>query len=91
MPFIQTRIQVGDYEAWKPMFDQDLPRAREAAKGYRVLRSVEDPNEVFIWLEFASLDDAKTSRERLLASGVLDRFEDKSGPTILEEAEVVNR
>ncbi len=30
--FIITRIQVGDYEAWRPMFDQDRPRARALAK-----------------------------------------------------------
>jgi hypothetical protein len=24
--FIITRIHVGDYDAWRPMFDQDLPR-----------------------------------------------------------------
>jgi hypothetical protein len=26
--FIMTRIQVGDYDRWRPMFDQDKPRAR---------------------------------------------------------------
>jgi hypothetical protein len=25
MPFILTRINVGDYDRWKPMFDQDAP------------------------------------------------------------------
>ena len=29
--FIITRIQVGDYDAWRPMFDQDRPQAREKA------------------------------------------------------------
>jgi hypothetical protein len=52
----------------------------------RVLRSVDDPNEVFVYLEFASRDDAEEARQRLLASGVLDRFEDKHGPNVLEEA-----
>ena len=36
--FIITRIQVGDYDAWRPMFDQDQPRARETAKVQRVFR-----------------------------------------------------
>src|SRR5438094_10351273 len=30
--FIITRIHVGDYEAWRPMFDQDRPQARENAR-----------------------------------------------------------
>jgi hypothetical protein len=84
--FIITRIQTGDYDAWRPMFDQDRPQAREKATGQRVLRSVDDPNEVFIYLEFASVDDAEEARSRLLDSGVLDRFEDKHGPNVLQEA-----
>jgi hypothetical protein len=84
---MMTRIQVGNYEDWKPFFDQDAPRAREAALGYRIYRGVEDPNEVFIQVEFASPEDAATARERLLASGVLDRFADRSGPTVVEPAE----
>jgi hypothetical protein len=69
--FIITRIQTGDYDRWRPMFDQDQPRAREKARGQRVLRSVQDPNEVFIYLEYESLEDANEAHERLVASGVL--------------------
>ena len=84
--FVITRIQVGDYDTWRPMFDQDRPRAREKAKAQRVFRAVEDPNQVFILLEFASVDDADEARGRLVESGVLDRFEDKHGPNVVEEA-----
>jgi hypothetical protein len=87
MAYIVTRIQVGDYDRWRPMFDQDMPRAREKATTQRVLRSTDDPNEVVIYLEFASAEDALEARERLVGSGVLDRFEDKTGPLVLEEAE----
>ena len=91
MAFIITRINVGDYDAWKPMFDQDAPGARAASKGWEVLRSVDDPNEVFIQVEFASADDAVAARDRLVSSGVLDRFADRSGPTVVEEAEAFAR
>ncbi len=84
--FIITRIQTGDYDAWRPMFDQDRPTARERATTKRVFRDADDPNQVFIFLEFDSLDDANESRRRLLESGVLDRFEDAHGPTVVEEA-----
>jgi hypothetical protein len=90
MAYILTRINVGDYEQWKPMFDQDLPGARSEAKGHQILRNAEQPNEVFVMVEFGSEDEAKAAREKLLASGVLDRFEDKTLPTILKEAEQVN-
>jgi histidinol-phosphate/aromatic aminotransferase/cobyric acid decarboxylase-like protein len=85
--FIITRIQVGDYETWRPMFDQDRPRAREKAKSQQVFRSVDDPNLVFIHLEFDSEEDAQEAQHRLLESGVLDRFEDKHGPTVVTAAD----
>jgi hypothetical protein len=89
MPFIVTRINVGDYDRWKPMFDKDEPGARSAATGYRILRGVANPNEVFVVVEFASLEDAATGRDKLLASGVLDRFSDKDLPKLVEDAEAV--
>ena len=85
--FIITRIQVGDYDTWRPMFDQDRPQAREKATEQRVFRDADDPNHVFIFLEFASADDAQEARQRLEDSGVLDRFEDKYGPTVVQEVE----
>ena len=83
--FIITRIHVGDYDAWRPMFDQDRPRAREKAKVQRIFRNVDDPNHVFIFLEFESIDDANEARHRLVESGVLDRFQDKHGPDVVQE------
>ena len=85
--FILTRIHVGDYEAWRPLFDQDRPGAREHATVQRVLRDVDDPNHVFIYLEFGSVEDARESKRRLLESGVLDRFQDRHGPNIVQDAD----
>jgi hypothetical protein len=90
MSFMLTRIHVDDYDAWKPMFDTDPPGARKAAKGHRILRSIDDPNDLFVQVEFASPEDAVAARERLLASGVLDRVTVKAGPAIAEEAETVD-
>jgi hypothetical protein len=90
MALMLTRIQVDDYDAWKPMFDSDPPGARKSARGHRLLRSTEEPNEVFVQVEFASTEDANAARERLLASGVLDGVALKAGPTVVEEAEAVD-
>ena len=68
------------------MFDQDRPRAREKAVVQRVLRSRDDGNEVFIYLEYSSLEDADEARDRLVSSGVLDRFDDTHGPNVLVDA-----
>jgi hypothetical protein len=81
--FIITRIQTGDYDRWRPMFDQDQPRAREKAVHQRVLQSADDVNEVFVYLEYANLEDANEARDRLVSSGVLDRFDDTHGPNVL--------
>jgi hypothetical protein len=89
MPLMMTRIHVGDYDAWKPMFDQDTPGARRSARGYRLFRNADDPGEVFIQIEFESAEEARAARERLLGSGVLDRFADTTGPTVVEVAETV--
>jgi histidinol-phosphate/aromatic aminotransferase/cobyric acid decarboxylase-like protein len=70
---------------WRPMFDQDRPRAREKAKVQRVFRRVDDPNYVFVFLEFDSVEDAEEARQRLEESGVLARFEDRHGPNVVEE------
>ncbi len=89
MSFVLTRIHVDDYDAWKTMFDSDPPGARREAKRHRILRGVEDPNELFIEVEFASPDEASAARRRLLDSGVLERVTLKSGPVLIEEAETV--
>ncbi|HMJ95956.1 MAG TPA: hypothetical protein VK486_08895 [Thermoleophilaceae bacterium] len=90
MSFILTRINVGDYDRWKPMFDQDTPGARADAKGHRVFQNADEPGEVFILVEFGSADDARSGRDKLLASGVLDRFDDKTEPKVLDETEQVS-
>ena len=70
--FIITRIQTGDYDRWRPMFDQDRSRVREKVVVQRVLRSRDDGNEVFIYLEYSSLEDADEARDRLVSFCVLD-------------------
>jgi hypothetical protein len=89
MAFIQTRINVGDYDTWKPMFDFDAPAARRDALGYRIFRGINDPNEVFIHIEFATVEHAEAACARLVDSGVLDRFDDKYGPVVVVEAEAI--
>ena len=89
MSFMLMRADVGDYDAWKPNFDADPAGRKQAAKRHRLMRSVENPNEVFIQVEFDSVDTAKAFREKLLASGVLDGIDVKSGPTVTEVAEEV--
>ena len=91
MAFMMTRGDVGNYDAWKAMFDQDPPRARTDASGWRIFRNVDKPGEIYIQVEFPSVEQAHAARERLVASGVLERFPDRHGPVVVEEAETVSR
>jgi hypothetical protein len=76
-----------DWEEWKPVFDSDPAGRKQVATGHSIARSVDNSNDIFLRTEYASVEDAKAVRERLLASGVLDRFTVKTGPTIVEVAE----
>jgi hypothetical protein len=76
-----------DWDEWKPVFDSDPVGRRAVAKGHSIFRSIDDPNDIFLRTEYDSVEDAKVLRERLLASGVLDRFKVKTPPTIVEVAE----
>lgn len=90
MVFFLTRLNVGDYDRWKPQFDEDGPGARKGGRGHRLFRSVDDPGIVYILVEFATREDAEEGRARLLASGVLNRFADRTDPVIVEESETVS-
>jgi hypothetical protein len=92
MPTMLTRIKISDFEEWKAMFDSDPPNAREHATGWRVLRCVEDPNEVIVQVEFPSAELALDARRRLVDSGVLERVREVvTPPTLTEEADAVAR
>lgn len=90
MAIMLLHFEVDDYETWKPGFDRDpAGRAESGATSHKIARSVDNPNEVFIRVEFPSTDQAKAFRERLLASGAIERggMRLKSGPTVAESAE----
>jgi hypothetical protein len=89
MALMMTRVRVANFDDWKTRFDTDPVGAREKATGYRILRGVEDPNEVFVQVEFPSNEAALEARRRLLESRVLDRQLEATGPTLVEEADAV--
>jgi len=77
-----------DYDEWKAVFDADpVGRAEGGVKSHSIARGVDNPNDIFVTLEFASADDAKSFRDRLLASGALDRVNVKTPPTVVEAME----
>ena len=91
MAFAVLHFETHDYDAWKSIFDADPAGRRPTAKGHIISRGADDPSEVFVRVEFASVDDARSFRERLLASGALDNplVTVKIGPTVIEAVENV--
>jgi hypothetical protein len=80
-------FEVDDYDTWKAMFDEDpVGRRAAGATGHVVSRGVDNPNEGFVRVEFPSAEQAKAFRERLIASGALERggMRLKAGPTVAE-------
>ena len=92
MAVVLLNFETDDYDAWKPMFDQDPAGRRESgATSHMISRAADNPNDVFIRVEFPSVDQAKAFRQRLVDSGVLDRggMRVKVGPVVVEVAETV--
>jgi hypothetical protein len=88
MALMLAHFDVGDFDSWKrELFDADPAGRREVAKGHVLTRSLDNPNEVFVRVEFESEEDAKAFRERLLASGALDKVTVITPPTLAEVAE----
>lgn len=87
MAWMLMNFELDNYDDWKQVFDSDPVGRKAVAKGHRILRAADNPNNVFLGVEYPSVDDAKEFRERLLASGVLDRFAPKAGPTVVDVAE----
>ena len=84
MAFVLAHFDVGEYDRWKQMFDSDPAGREESGVGHQVFRSVDEPGLVFVGVEFPSAEEAKSFRERLLASGALDNVTVKTQPTVVE-------
>jgi hypothetical protein len=85
--FMVHHLKLDDFDTWKTFFDQDPVGRKQAAKGHVMLRGVDDPNEVFTRVEFESVEDANSFRDRLLASGALDSTTVLTPPTVVELVE----
>ena len=87
MALLVSVFQTGGYDAWKQMFDSDPAGRKQAATGHRIMRSVDDPDEVFVRVEFDSVDAAKAFREQLMGSGALNNVTVVKEPTVVEVAD----
>ena len=77
----------GDFVAFKQQFDSDPLGRRQLAKGHTLLRGVDNPNEIFLRVEFDSAEEAKSFQEKVRGSDVLRNVNVKVPPTVAEIAD----
>jgi hypothetical protein len=65
------RHDVADYDAWRKVYDEfDADRRPMGVTGDAVFQSIDDPNDVTVWHDFAEADEARgfVSSEALRAA-----------------------
>jgi hypothetical protein len=77
----------GDFDAFKEQFESDPLGRKQVAKGHTMLRGVENPNQIFVRIEFDSADDAKAFQDKVRNSDVLQNVTVKVAPSVAEMAD----
>jgi hypothetical protein len=84
-----TGVFEGDFDAFKERFDSDPLGRTQVAKGYTMLRGVDNPNEIFLRVEFDSVEDARSFQQKVRGSDVMRDLTTKVSPTVTEMADQV--
>ena len=82
-----TGVFEGDFDAFKQRFDSDPLGRKQVAKGHTMLRGVDNPNEIFLRVEFDSVEVARSFQEKVRGSDVLQDMTIKVPPTVTEMVE----
>jgi hypothetical protein len=86
--YMVYQLQVEEFDTWKASFDVDPIGRERAARSHIIFRGVDSPDQVFIRVEFDSIKDARSFRERfVLAPGVLDWMTVLTPPTVVKIVE----
>jgi hypothetical protein len=80
MAHILVRHKVADFARWKPVYDGHLPARQKAGlRELKLLRSIDNPNEVVLLFEADDLKRAQAFaessdlREAMQKAGVIDK------------------
>lgn len=87
MPFIVGAME-GDFDAFKQQFLSDPLGRKQVAKGHILSRGVNNPNEIFVRIEFDSLDAANAFADKVRGSDVLQNVTVRIPPTVIEADDV---
>jgi hypothetical protein len=77
----------GDFDTFKQQFDSDLLGRKQVAKGHTMLRGVDNPNEIFVRVEFDSAEDARSFEQKVRGSDIIRDMTIKVPPTVTEMAD----
>jgi hypothetical protein len=89
MATLHVENTVHDFDEWKSVFDKfERFRADNNVRSYRLSRYLADPNKVTVDMEFDSVDDASSFREKLMQIRTTPQSKAQlvstSGPDLLE-------
>jgi hypothetical protein len=88
--FLLGHYELPDYQSYLQWFYEDPLGRMQVAKRHQIFRSVDNPNEIFVAVEFDSVEEARAYRRRLLDSGMLDHLTVKNEPTVVEPADIAS-
>jgi hypothetical protein len=77
----------GDFYAFSQQFQSDPLGRKQAAKGHTLLRGVDNPNQIFVRVEFDSVEGARAFAEKVRGSDVLQNVTLTLPPTVAELAD----
>ena len=78
MAHLVLHHKIEDYNQWKPAFDEHSSlRSEGGSQGGKVFRNANDPNELFVLLEWDSIENAQNfaqsdqTKEAMMNAGVV--------------------
>ncbi len=88
---IMVQHRVKDFDAWKPVFDEDAKnRKSHGATGHIILRVLDDPNDVVVLNRFGSRQQAEAFAADPLLKEAMDRAGVVGEPHLTWAEEVEN-
>jgi hypothetical protein len=84
MPAFTVGVFEGDVDAWKERFLSDPLGRKNVAVGHTILRAADNPNQVFVRIEFEDIEGAKEFAQKVRNSNVLEGLTLTVPPTAAE-------
>ena len=86
MVHVLVRHKVSDYNRWKEAFDSHLnARKRAGETGFRLFHNVEDMREIFLLLDWQSVEEA---RKFMTSDGAAGRHGRKPASSVLPKSSI---